>query len=98
VKDYRLGPLYTPPVVSKADGPVATLMMGAANGGTNWPGGFLQSRKPYRLCLCLQFLSVGHRPGDAAAGHDDLAFVEGRVGQRVVMVNAAAPTRAPMRR
>jgi len=23
VKDYRLGPLYTPPVVSKADGPVA---------------------------------------------------------------------------
>jgi len=36
---YKLGPLFTPPVVSKAEGPVATLARGATNGGTNWPGG-----------------------------------------------------------
>ena len=36
---YKLGPVFTPPVVSKAEGPLATLYMGGAGGGTNWPGG-----------------------------------------------------------
>jgi quinoprotein glucose dehydrogenase len=36
---FKLGPLFTPPVVSKADGPIATLTRGPTNGGTNWPGG-----------------------------------------------------------
>jgi quinoprotein glucose dehydrogenase len=36
---YKLGPLFTPPVVSKAEGPIATLTRGPTNGGTNWPGG-----------------------------------------------------------
>ena len=36
---YKLGPLFTPPVVSKLDGPLATLVAGCCQGGTNWPGG-----------------------------------------------------------
>jgi len=36
---YRLGPLFTPPVVSKPEGPLGTLVMGPFGGGTNWPGG-----------------------------------------------------------
>ncbi len=36
---YKVGPIFTPPVVSKAEGPLATLVMAAASGGTNWPGG-----------------------------------------------------------
>ena len=36
---FKLGPIFTPPVVSKADGPIATLTRGPTNGGTNWPGG-----------------------------------------------------------
>jgi len=36
---YKLGPLFTPPVVSKADGPLGTLARGPTNGGSNWPGG-----------------------------------------------------------
>jgi len=36
---YKLGPVFTPPVVSKADGPLGTLARGATNGGSNWPGG-----------------------------------------------------------
>ena len=39
VKKYKMGPIYTPPVVSNPNGPIATIMVGAANGGTNWPGG-----------------------------------------------------------
>ena len=39
VSRYKLGPMFTPPVVSRADGPIATLGLGAGSGGTNWPGG-----------------------------------------------------------
>jgi quinoprotein glucose dehydrogenase len=36
---YKLGPLFTPPVVSNIDGPLGILMAPATGGGTNWPGG-----------------------------------------------------------
>jgi quinoprotein glucose dehydrogenase len=36
---YKLGPIFTPPVVSKWPGPLATLMMPSSTGGANWPGG-----------------------------------------------------------
>src|SRR5207237_769426 len=39
VSRYQIGPLFTPPVVSKAEGPIATLILPSAGGGTNWPGG-----------------------------------------------------------
>jgi len=36
VAQYKIGPIFTPPVVSKIDGPLSTLTSGFA---TNWPGG-----------------------------------------------------------
>src|SRR6266849_4963281 len=36
---YHMGPVFTPPVVSKAEGPLGTLAMATANGGTVWAGG-----------------------------------------------------------
>ena len=36
---FKLGPIFTPPVVSQLDGPIGTLMAPAQGGGTNWPGG-----------------------------------------------------------
>jgi quinoprotein glucose dehydrogenase len=39
IEKYRIGPVFTPPVVSSADGPIATLAMGAQGAATNWPGG-----------------------------------------------------------
>ena len=36
---YKLGPIYTPPTASKANGPLATLTLGTAAGGSNWQGG-----------------------------------------------------------
>jgi quinoprotein glucose dehydrogenase len=41
VKRYKMGPLFTPPVVSKVEGPVGTLMLPSNTGGANWPGGAL---------------------------------------------------------
>jgi quinoprotein glucose dehydrogenase len=36
VAKYRLGPIFTPPVVSRIEGPIAGFR---SSGGTNWPGG-----------------------------------------------------------
>jgi len=38
VAPYRLGPIFTPPSVSRREGPIATLTMGAQAAATNWPG------------------------------------------------------------
>jgi quinoprotein glucose dehydrogenase len=39
IEQYKIGPVFTPPVVSKADGPIATLQMASQGAATNWPGG-----------------------------------------------------------
>ena len=39
IEKYRIGPVFTPPVVSKAEGPIATLQMASQGAATNWPGG-----------------------------------------------------------
>jgi quinoprotein glucose dehydrogenase len=38
IKQYTIGPLYTPPSLSNVDGPLATIMVPADTGGANWPG------------------------------------------------------------
>ena len=39
IQNYRIGPVFTPPVVSKAEGPIATLQLASQGAATNWPGG-----------------------------------------------------------
>jgi len=39
IEKYKIGPVFTPPVVSKAEGPIATLQMASQGAATNWPGG-----------------------------------------------------------
>jgi quinoprotein glucose dehydrogenase len=39
VSRYKIGPMFTPPVVSSMEGPIATLTMAAQGAATNWPGG-----------------------------------------------------------
>ena len=36
---FKLGPIFTPPVLSKPEGPLATFVAGCCQGGTGWPGG-----------------------------------------------------------
>ena len=36
---YRIGPIFTPPSLSRKEGPIATLAMAAQGAATNWPGG-----------------------------------------------------------
>jgi len=38
LEQFKTGPMFNPPVVSKVGSPVAALTIGTLNGGTNWPG------------------------------------------------------------
>ena len=39
VSRYQIRPIFTPPVVSRWEGPLATLMLPSNTGGANWQGG-----------------------------------------------------------
>ena len=88
VKNYKTGPIYTPPIVSK-EGQFGTIMAGAANGGTNWPGGSFNPENhtvyTYACNSCLSITGLLPPP----PGLSDLPYVVGQVGQRITMVNAA---------
>ena len=47
VSRYRIGPLFTPPVVSRWEGPLATLILPDNIGGANWPGGSFDPETNY---------------------------------------------------
>ncbi len=101
VKDYKMGPIYTPPVVSKQSGPIGTLALGPANGGTNWPGGSFNPENHtvfvYACNSCLSAYGLVPPP----PGMSDLDYVEGHAGERVVMINAAGADQgadAPIKR
>ena len=77
VSRYKLGPLYTPPVVSKWEGPLAMLMLPSAGGGTNWAGG---SADPETGMLYVGSVTtptaVGLVPADPA--RSDFGYASGR--------------------
>ena len=102
IERTSIGPIFTPPVVSRAEGPIATLAMGAQAAATNWPGG---SFDPETGMLYVASQSaVGHaRPRAAAAGHGRRALspghrADGRAAHRAARARprrgAAAPSRA----
>ncbi len=41
IKNFRAGPIFTPPSVADANGTFGTLTLPNVGGGTNWPGGSL---------------------------------------------------------
>jgi len=89
VKNYKLGPMFTPPVVSQRPGILATLSLGPGNGGTNWPGGSFNPENHtaylYACNSCIQDMGLVPPP----PGLSDMRYVEGTAGQKVEMVYAA---------
>ena len=107
---YKLGPMFTPPVISRLEGPLGTLLAPAMGGGTNWPGG---SYDPTTHILYVSSNSslgrLGIVPPDP--GQSDLEYIQGDAitgprrtggagsqaggGQRVVSPPSSPATPAP---
>src|SRR6058998_850125 len=80
-KRYRLGPVFLPPVVSKAEGPLAALTAGTLSGGVNWPGSAydpdLHVFFTHACNSCIAPLGLVAPPKDFS----DLDYVMGTAGQ-----------------
>jgi len=84
VSRYRLGPMFLPGVVSKAEGPIAALTIGTTGGGTNWPG---SSYDPETHIVYAQAANTGIAPiglVEPPAGFSDIRYVAGTAGQPFV--------------
>ena len=85
VAKYKIGPVFTPPVESKAGGPLATLTLGTASGGTNWPGGSYDPEThtvyAYACNACVTPIGLVRPPKELS----DMDFVAGTAGQEVRM-------------
>ena len=102
VSKYKLGPVYTPPVVSSVDGPLATLTMGTASGGTNWPGASYDPEThtvyAYACNACVTPIGLVASPREVS----DMKYIAGTAGQPVVFragpgENAGADSPMPAR-
>jgi quinoprotein glucose dehydrogenase len=76
INRYKIGPLFTPPVVSRWEGPLATLMLPSTVGGANWPGG---SFDPETDMLYIQSSTVVSPLGLVVPqeGQSDMAYIRG---------------------
>jgi quinoprotein glucose dehydrogenase len=79
---YVNGEVYTPPMVGKADGLLGAITMGAANGGTNWPGGGYdpETHTAYAMAATATIAAESVAPPPPEFG-SDLAYQAGVVGQ-----------------
>ena len=98
VSQYKLGPIFTPPVASKAEGPLATLALATSGGGTNWPGGSYDPETHIAYVFSQRSMSIlGLVPGDPRV--TDEAYIQGtaKTGARTVGgsgADAAAGTKS----
>ena len=77
VKRYKMGPLFTPPVASRLDGPLGTLQLPSDVGGANWPGGSMDSETNYLYIHSHTTVFVsGLVPGNPS--QTDMAYVGGQ--------------------
>lgn len=82
VKNYKIGPLFTPPVVSGTKSPIATITSPGAQGGTNWPGGAYDPETDM-LYVFSETTSQAKSLVKPDPGVSDMNYVSGRVGQAV---------------
>ena len=96
VSKYRIGPVFTPPVVSRIDGPLATLAMATAGGGTNWPGGSFDPETQILYVSSSKSVSQLGLVPPADPAKNDMAFVQGNAstGMRTTPGAGSAPDAA----
>jgi quinoprotein glucose dehydrogenase len=87
VSRYKIGPLFTPPVVSTFPAPLGTLMLPNITGGANWQGGsFDPETKMFYIFTNTDISTIGHVPGNPERNRD-FEWIRGTARDP----NAAAP-------
>jgi len=87
---YKLGPIFTPGVVSKREGPLATLMLPAANGGANWEGGSYDPDTGILYVFSATAITPVGLIQPADAGRSDMDYIAGNALQSSAPRSGAA--------
>ncbi|HTB17651.1 MAG TPA: PQQ-binding-like beta-propeller repeat protein, partial [Bryobacteraceae bacterium] len=81
VSKYKLGPVFTPGVVSQPEGPYGTLAMATAGGGTNWAGGSYDPETHIAYIPSQRIMgTIGLIPGDPK--RTDMSYMSGSAAPR----------------
>jgi len=80
---YRWAPgvVYNPPMVGNANGLLGAITMGAANGGTNWPGGGYDPDTHTVFAQAAMATIAAESVAPPPKGFSDLEYQAGVVGQ-----------------
>ncbi|MBM3772251.1 MAG: pyrroloquinoline quinone-dependent dehydrogenase [Acidimicrobiia bacterium] len=96
VSRYKIGPIYTPPTVSRAEGPLGTLQLAINGGGTVWAGGSFDPETR------IMYVYSRRSPGVLGLikpdpSKNDMNYVQGSAltGARAAVPMGAAPGRGP---
>ena len=76
VSRYKIGPLFTPPPVSKWEGPRGLIMVPSSTGGANWPGGSLDPETNILYIYSFRQPTVIGMINDPA--RSDMNFINGQ--------------------
>jgi len=82
---YKNGPLFNPPILSKLGGPLGAMNIGILNGGTNWPGGGYdpETHTVYAPASNASVAPVGLV--EPPEGFSDIKYALGTAGQPFVV-------------
>jgi quinoprotein glucose dehydrogenase len=82
---YKNGPLFNPPILSKLGGPLGAMNIGILNGGTNWPGGGYdpETHTIYAPASNTSLAPVGLI--EPPEGFSDIKYALGTAGQPFVV-------------
>jgi glucose dehydrogenase len=94
VSRFKIGPIFTPPVVSKWPGPLATLMLPDATGGANWQGGSYDPETgTFYIFTNTNVAALGLVPGSERPNKpSDMAYVRGQTADPANPKAPAIPT------
>ena len=93
VSRYKIGPLFTPPPVSRWDGPRGLIMVPSSTGGANWPGGSLDPETNILYIYSFRQPTVIGMINDPA--RSDMNFINGQARDPNAPPPAPAAPAAP---
>jgi quinoprotein glucose dehydrogenase len=81
MKQYRMGPMFLPAVISKIGGPWQAITIGTLSGGTNWPGASYDPENHVFYSYANNSAVAGLGLVEPPPGFSDMKYVPGIAGQ-----------------
>ena len=95
VSKYKMGPIFSPPVVSKLEGPLGTLVSPANLGGSNWPGGAYDPETHILYVFSQSAIGVMSLVPPPSAKVSDMNYVQGSAGAGVRTIPGSGSNTSP---